>query len=66
MEKFAKRKTFVHFVLAIHVGQRLEPLFAPIRYKLASALTNWHPADPSAKMILQPWTKVGTGTDKKA
>ncbi|XP_031564669.1 tuftelin-interacting protein 11-like [Actinia tenebrosa] len=36
----------------------LEPLYAPIRYKLATALTNWHPSDPSAKMILEPWTKV--------
>lgn len=39
-------------------GDHLEPLYAPIRFKLASALTNWHPSDPSAKMILEPWTKV--------
>ncbi|XP_020609353.1 tuftelin-interacting protein 11-like [Orbicella faveolata] len=40
------------------MGDQLEPLYAPIRFKLASALTNWHPSDPSAKMILEPWTKV--------
>ncbi len=40
------------------LGDQLEPLYAPIRFKLASALTNWHPSDPSAKMILEPWTKV--------
>ena len=39
-------------------GDHLEPLYAPIRFKLTSALTNWHPSDPSAKMILEPWTKV--------
>lgn len=40
------------------MGDQLEPLYAPIRFKLASALTNWHPSDPSAKMILEPWAKV--------
>lgn len=40
------------------MGDRLEPLYAPIRFKLASALTNWHPSDPSAKMMLEPWSKV--------
>ncbi|PFX30515.1 Tuftelin-interacting protein 11 [Stylophora pistillata] len=39
------------------MGDRLEPLYAPIRFKLASALTNWHPSDPSAKMMLEPWSK---------
>ena len=39
-------------------GERLEPVYAPIRHKLANALKNWHPSDPSAKMILQPWQKV--------
>ena len=32
----------------------------PIRCKLATALTNWHPSDESALIILQPWAKVLT------
>ena len=39
-------------------GDKLEPLYAPIRHKFASALTNWHPSDASAKVILQPWVGV--------
>ncbi|PIO26301.1 hypothetical protein AB205_0129330 [Aquarana catesbeiana] len=39
---------------------RLEPLFSPIRNKLASALQKWHPSDSSAKLILQPWKDVFT------
>lgn len=48
---------WIHPWLAF-MGDHLEPLYAPVRFKLASALTNWHPSDPSAKMILEPWTKV--------
>ncbi|KAK7107599.1 tuftelin-interacting protein 11-like [Littorina saxatilis] len=40
------------------MGEKLEPLYAPIRHKLASALTNWHPSDVSAKIILEPWAGV--------
>ncbi|XP_060079683.1 tuftelin-interacting protein 11-like isoform X1 [Ylistrum balloti] len=40
------------------MGEKLEPLYAPIRHKLANALINWHPSDSSAKVILQPWMKV--------
>ena len=39
-------------------GDKLEPLYAPIRHKIASALINWHPSDNSAKIILEPWFGV--------
>ncbi|ESO85853.1 hypothetical protein LOTGIDRAFT_221309 [Lottia gigantea] len=40
------------------IGSKLEPLYRPIRHKLENALTNWHPSDSSAKIILQPWHSV--------
>jgi len=40
------------------MGDKLEPLYAPIRHKIASALINWHPSDNSAKIILEPWFGV--------
>nr|XP_023692876.1 tuftelin-interacting protein 11 [Paramormyrops kingsleyae]XP_023692878.1 tuftelin-interacting protein 11 [Paramormyrops kingsleyae] len=39
---------------------RLEPLYPPIRSKLAHALQRWHPSDGSARLILQPWRDVFT------
>ena len=39
-------------------GDRLEPLYAPIRHKIGSALSNWHPSDVSAKIIIEPWFGV--------
>lgn len=40
------------------MGDRLEPLYLPIRTKLAQALQNWQPSDSSAKAVLLPWQKV--------
>ena len=44
------------------MGARLQPLFAPIRHKLAAALTNWHASDVSGKeklrdsvLVISPW-----------
>ncbi|CAF1686186.1 unnamed protein product [Rotaria magnacalcarata] len=37
---------------------RLEPLYQPIRTKLAHALQNWQPSDSSAEAVLLPWQKV--------
>lgn len=49
-----------HCFKCVHVAteERLELLYVPIRCKLATALTNWHPSDESALIILQPWVKV--------
>ncbi|CAF0724669.1 unnamed protein product [Didymodactylos carnosus] len=38
--------------------ERLEPLYLPIRTKLAHALQNWQPSDSSAKAVLLPWKNV--------
>lgn len=35
-----------------------EPIYDVIRRKLANALTNWHPSDSSARLILEPWKGV--------
>ncbi|XP_067941589.1 tuftelin-interacting protein 11-like [Watersipora subatra] len=40
------------------MGSRLEPLWAPIRHRLASALSKWHPSDISAMIMLKPWSRV--------
>eukprot|EP00850_Spirogloea_muscicola_P020859 SM000229S07495 [mRNA] locus=s229:59568:63127:+ [translate_table: standard] len=41
-----------------YLGARLEPLYAPIRYKLGAALAAWHPSDDSARVLLAPWRGV--------
>lgn len=40
------------------MGDRLQPVYAPIRHKLGRALVQWHPRDPSAKNVLKPWKDV--------
>lgn len=40
------------------MGEKLEPIYAPIRQKISHALVNWHPSDSSAKTILMPWKRV--------
>ena len=40
------------------LGERLDVVYPTIRNKLSSALSAWHPADRSAKMILLPWVEV--------
>lgn len=40
------------------LGDRLEPVYGPIRQKFGNALTGWHPSDSSAKTILTPWKAV--------
>ena len=41
--------------------KKLELLYPSIRYKMASALNNWHPSDTSAHIILKPWIQVRCG-----
>ncbi|KAF6029382.1 STIP [Bugula neritina] len=40
------------------MGSRLEHLWAPIRQKLSTALSKWHPSDISAMLMLKPWVNV--------
>lgn len=51
--------SWIHPWLLLLQG-RLEPLYPPIRSKLANALQRWHPSDTSARLILQPWKDVFT------
>lgn len=37
------------------MGDRLQPVFPPIRQKLAKALNEWNPTDRSALSMLRPW-----------
>ena len=50
--------SWLHPWLPLMVDRSLEHLYDPIRHKLSNALTNWHPSDGSAKLILMPWKGV--------
>lgn len=41
-----------------YLGSHMDELWPIIRFKFTSALTQWHPSDPSALEILKPWMKV--------
>lgn len=49
--------TWIHPWLPL-MSDSLETVYQPIRMKLGHALTNWHPSDGSAKLILEPWVGV--------
>ena len=49
--------SWIHPWLPI-MKNKLEPLYVPIRYKLAVALNNWNPSDSSAYMMLKPWAQA--------
>ncbi|VDK67133.1 unnamed protein product [Litomosoides sigmodontis] len=46
--------TWLHPWLDV-MGDRLQPVFSPIRQKLAKALKEWNPTDRSALSMLRPW-----------
>ncbi|KIZ04951.1 Tuftelin-interacting protein 11, partial [Monoraphidium neglectum] len=43
--------------------RQLEALYPTIRHRLASALTQWHPGDDSARVLLAPWRRVFEAAD---
>uniref|UniRef100_A0A915I3X5 G-patch domain-containing protein n=1 Tax=Romanomermis culicivorax TaxID=13658 RepID=A0A915I3X5_ROMCU len=49
--------TWIHPWLPL-MGDRLQPVYGPIRHKLSRALSLWSPSDHSAKKILQPWCGI--------
>lgn len=42
----------------IHMGDHMDPLFAAAKHRIAMALRDWHPSDPSAKELLKPWVRL--------
>lgn len=40
------------------MDKKLVSFYPSIRFKMASALNNWHPSDKSAHKILEPWVQV--------
>ena len=41
-----------------YLGSRMEDLYPSIRFKLSTALQQWHPNDGSALALLSPWHTV--------
>ena len=41
-----------------YLGSRMEDLYPAIRFKLSTALQQWHPSDQSALALLSPWHTV--------
>lgn len=41
-----------------YLGSRMEDLYPSIRFKLSTALQQWHPSDQSALALLSPWHTV--------
>ena len=41
-----------------YLGTRMEELYPGIRFKLSTALQQWHPSDQSALALLSPWHTV--------
>ncbi|RZF44102.1 hypothetical protein LSTR_LSTR004474 [Laodelphax striatellus] len=51
--------TWIHPWLPLIGVKALETsVFPTIRHKLSVALVNWHPSDPSARLMLTPWQGV--------
>ncbi|KAJ1976094.1 hypothetical protein H4R35_002852 [Dimargaris xerosporica] len=40
------------------LGDRMGSLLAPVRHQLAVRLKKWHPSEPSAHALIQPWVHV--------
>ncbi|RUS24761.1 GC-rich sequence DNA-binding factor-like protein-domain-containing protein [Jimgerdemannia flammicorona] len=55
--------TWLHPWLPVLGADRLAPLFATVRQKLIVALRQWHPSDPSALRIIDPWRDVFSSAD---
>jgi tuftelin-interacting protein 11 len=53
-----------HAVSAL--GDRLRPLYAGIRQKMARALADWQPEQPSAHTLLRPWRDVFAPAEMEA
>ena len=43
-----------------YLGSRMEDLYPSIRFKLSTALQQWHPSDQSALALLSPWHTVSS------